>query len=57
MVLDELHVLERRAGAVGQRHPVAVLDGGVGGEREHLAATAGAEDHCTGGDRLDASPT
>ena len=44
MVLDELHVLERRAGAVGQRHAVAGLDGGVGREREDPAAAAGAED-------------
>ena len=53
MVLDELHVLERRAGAVGQRHAVAVLDGGVGGKREHPAAAAGAEDDGARGDRLD----
>ena len=44
VVLDELHVLERRAGAVGQRHAVAGLDGGVGGEREDPAAAAGAQD-------------
>ena len=45
VVLDELHVLERNAGAVGHRHPVAGLDRGVGGEGEDAAATAGAEDH------------
>src|SRR4029450_9463862 len=33
VVLDELHVLERRAGPVGQRHPVAGLDRGRRWER------------------------
>ena len=44
VVLDELHVLERRAGPVGQGHAVAGVDVGVGGEREDPPAAAGAED-------------
>src|SRR5205823_13622040 len=55
MVLDEFHVLERRARAICQRHSVAVFDGRVGCEREDLAAPAGAEDHRLGGDRLNLS--
>ena len=38
VVLDELHVLERRARAVGEAHAVAGVDVGVGREREDLAA-------------------
>ena len=48
MVLDELHVLERRARPVGQRHAVAVLDGRIGREGEDTAATARAQDDCLG---------
>ena len=55
MVLNELHVLERRAGAVRQRHAVTILDSGVRGEGKHFAAAAGAEDDGARGDRLDAS--
>src|SRR5881397_2974183 len=50
MVLNELHVLERRAGTIGQGHPVAVLDVGVGGEGEDLAAAPRAEDDGSRGD-------
>src|SRR5262249_345561 len=53
MVLDELHVLERRAGPIGERHSVAGLDGGVGREGEDPAAAAGAEDGGLGQDGLD----
>jgi hypothetical protein len=35
VVLHELHVLQRHAGAVGERHAVARLDRAVGGEREN----------------------
>ncbi len=52
MVLDELHVLERRASVEGQRHAVTVLDVGVGGERKDLAAATGADDHGFGKDGL-----
>ena len=45
MVLDELHVLERRARPIGERHPVAVLDVRVGRKREDLAAATSAQDH------------
>ena len=55
MVLHELHVLERRTGAIRERHPVAGLDRGIGREREHLPAPAGAEDHRARRDRLDAA--
>ena len=53
MVLDELHVLERSARPVRQRHPVAVLDRRVRRERKDAAAAAGAQDHGLRLDRLD----
>ena len=53
VVLDELHVLERRARAIGERHAVPGVDVGVRGEREDLAAAAGAQDDRLRGDRLD----
>ena len=53
VILDELHVLERGAGRVGQRHAVAGLDAGVGGERKHAAATARAQNDGFGQNRLD----
>ena len=53
VVLDELHVLERGARPVGQSHPVTVLDIGVGGEGEYLAAAAGAQDHGLRHDAVD----
>src|SRR4029453_9797738 len=43
VVLDELHVLERRTCPVGQCHAVTSADVGVGREREDLAGTAVAE--------------
>ena len=55
MVLDELHVLERRACPVRQCHPVAVLDGRVGREGEDTAAAARAQDDCPGRDGFDLS--
>ena len=51
VILDELHVLQRRARAVGQRHAVTGLDGRVGRERKDAAAAAGAEDDRLGRDR------
>ncbi len=48
VVLDELHVLERHAGAVGQGHAVAGLDRAVGGEREHAPGAAAGDDHRLG---------
>src|SRR5688500_2732779 len=53
MVLNELHVLQRRSGAVGERHAVARLDRRVGREGKHAAAAAGTEDDRLGGDGLD----
>jgi hypothetical protein len=52
VVLDELHVLQRRPCAVCQGHAVTGVDVGVRGEREDLAAAAGCQDHCLGDDRL-----
>ena len=52
VILDELHVLERRPGPVGQGHAVAVLDVGVGGEGEDPAASARGEDDRFRGDGL-----
>ena len=54
MVLDELHVLERSARAIGQRHSVAGLDAGVRREGKHAAAAAGAQDDRARRDRLHA---
>jgi uncharacterized protein YheU (UPF0270 family) len=48
MVLDELHVLQRRAGAIGHGHAVAGLDRAVGGEGEHAAGAAAGDDHRLG---------
>ena len=53
MVLDELHVLERRSRPVGQSHPVAGLDVGVGGERVDPAAASCAQDDRLASDHLD----
>ena len=45
MVLHELHVFERSAGAQGQGHTIAILDVGVGGEREDSPAASSAKDY------------
>ena len=45
VVLDHLHVHQRRADAVGHRDPVAGADQGVGGRLPDLAVAAGREDH------------
>ena len=55
MVLHELHVFERSAGAKGQRHAITALDVGVCREGKDAAATAGAENHCLRQDRLNSS--
>ena len=51
--LDELHVLQRRTGAVGQRHSVAGADGAIGGEGEDSTAAAGGEDDGLGRDEME----
>ena len=51
MVLDELHVLERHAGAIGHGHAVAGLDRAVGGEGENPPGAAGRDDHRLGLER------
>jgi hypothetical protein len=43
--LEELHVLERHAAAVGQRHAVAGQRVGVRGDLEHAPEAAGGEQH------------
>ena len=53
MVLDELHVLERHACPVGQGHPVASVDGRVGGEREDPTKPARAQDDGLGREASD----
>ena len=53
MILDEFHVLQRSAGAIGEAHAVTGLDAGVGREGKNAAAAAGAEDYRFGGDGLD----
>ena len=53
MELDELHVLERRTGSVGQGHAVAGADGAVGGEGEDFTSAAGGEDDGLGLDEVE----
>jgi hypothetical protein len=53
VILDELHVLERRACTVGQRHPITCADGGVGRIREDLAGSSVAQDDRLRGDDFD----
>jgi hypothetical protein len=52
VVLDHLHVHQRRAEAVGLSDPVAGADQGVGGRLEALAGAAGGEDRPLGGEQL-----
>ena len=52
VVLDHLHVHQRRADAVGLRDPVAGADERVGGRLEALAGAAGGEDRRLGGEQL-----
>ena len=52
VVLDHLHVHQRRADPVGHRDPVAGADQGVGGGLEALAVAAGGEDHGLGLEEL-----
>ena len=56
VVLDHLHVHQRRAGAVGLRDPVAGADQRVGRRLEGLAGAAGGEDHVLGGERPPCAP-
>ena len=51
VVLDELHVAQRHAVAVGQRHAVAGDDAAVGVLAEHAAGAAGGDDHRLGLDQ------
>ena len=53
MVLHELHVFQRSTGTVGERHAIAILDVGIGGERKHASASAGAQDDGFRRDGLD----
>jgi len=53
MVLHKLHVLEGSPGAISQRHAIAILYVGIGGERKYTAAAAGAKNHSLGSNRLD----
>jgi hypothetical protein len=55
VVLDELHVFQRRASPEREGHSVSGLDVRIGGERKHAPTSAGAHDHSVGEDRLDAT--
>src|SRR5258706_5320257 len=55
MVLDELHVLQRGARPISERHAVAGLDVSVRREGEDAAAAARAQDYGFRGDRLNLS--
>jgi hypothetical protein len=48
VILDELHILERHAGAISHSHSIAGLDCAVGGEGKDTAAASGSDDHCFG---------
>ena len=50
MVLDELHVLERDPGAIGERHAIPGADRAVRGEGEDPAQATRAQDDCLRGD-------
>ena len=52
VVLDHLHVHQRRADAVGLRDPVARADQGVGGRLEALARPTGGLDDALRGEQL-----
>src|SRR5579864_8523912 len=52
MILDKLHVLQRTAGTIDQRHSVTGLDGRIGGVGKDSPASAGADNHRFGRDRL-----
>ena len=51
--LDELHVHQRRAGAIGQAHAIAGGDEGVGGRLVDATQAAGGQDHRLRGDSLE----
>ena len=55
MELDELHVLRRHAGVVGDRRPAAGADDGVGGVGVDAAGAAGGHDHGVGRERVEAA--
>ena len=55
MILHELHVLQRPASAINQRHAIAGLDGGVGGVWEDATAAACADNHRFRSNRLNAA--
>ena len=55
MELNELHVFKRHAGAVGQCHPVACIDDGVGAREEHTPTSTGSKDDSLRGDRMKAT--
>ena len=55
MELDELHVLERHPGVVGQGHAAAGVDERVGGVGVDAARTAGGDDDGIRGEGLEAA--
>ena len=57
VVLDEFHVLQGHIRPVGQSHPVAGVDGRIGGEREDPPEAARAQDHRLGRDAPDLGVT
>src|SRR5437870_12408964 len=55
MVLHELHVFERSARLERQRHAIARLDAGVGGEGKNTPAPTSAQDHAVRRDGLNSA--
>src|SRR5690348_11722004 len=55
MELNELHILQRGAGPIAERHAVAGIDNGIGAGQKDTAASAGGENHSLGSDRMQAT--
>jgi hypothetical protein len=55
MILDKLHVLQRRTCAIRKSHSIAIANIRVGGKRKNSAATPGTENHGLCLDCLDPS--
>src|SRR5688572_10899825 len=55
MILNEFHVLEWRACAIGEGHSISILNVGICCVREQSSAATRAEDDCLGRNRLNSS--
>src|SRR4051812_26375069 len=55
MELDELHILQRSASPVGERHTIAGIDNGIGAGKKDATASASGENHGLRPNRLQAT--